>query len=117
LRDAGVRIAVVSNWDCSLPDVLAEVGLGGAVDATVVSAEVGVTKPDPGIFEIALERLRRQPGEALMVGDSLETDVAGAQAAGIPAVLLDRVGTAPPGAGVEKVESLSDVVSLVAPSG
>jgi putative hydrolase of the HAD superfamily len=87
LREAGVLIAVVSNWDCSLADVLAGVGLGAAVDTIVVSAEVGAAKPDPRIFEIALERLRRVAGEALAVGDSLETDVAGAQAAGIRAVL------------------------------
>jgi putative hydrolase of the HAD superfamily len=114
LRDVGILVAVVSNWDCSLPNVLADVGLGGAVDAVVVSAEVGVAKPDPRIFEVALERLRRDATEALAVGDSLETDVAGAHAAGVRAVLLDRTG-AIPAAGVEKVKSLSDVASLLAP--
>jgi putative hydrolase of the HAD superfamily len=118
LRGAGLRSAVVSNWDCSLPGVLAEVGLGGAVDAVVVSAEVGTAKPDPRIFRVALERLRRAADESIAVGDSLETDVAGAQAAGIRAVLLDRAGRARAPAGVERVESLSDVLSLVAqPSG
>jgi putative hydrolase of the HAD superfamily len=112
LREAGMLLAVVSNWDCSLPDVLAEVGLGGAVDAVVVSAEVGVAKPDPRIFEVALERLRRDATEALAVGDSLETDVAGARAAGVRAVLLDR-GDAMPGAGVEKVRSLSEIPGLL----
>jgi putative hydrolase of the HAD superfamily len=115
LREAGVLIAVVSNWDCSLADVLAGVGLGGAVDTIVVSAEVGVAKPDPRIFEIALERLRRVAGEALAVGDSLETDVAGAQAAGIRAVLLDRGATGPADASIEKIGSLSDILALVAP--
>jgi putative hydrolase of the HAD superfamily len=112
LREAGMLLAVVSNWDCSLPDVLAEVGLGGAVDAVVVSAEVGVVKPDPGIFEVALERLGREAAEALAVGDSLETDVAGGRAAGVRAVLLDR-GETMSEAGVEKVSSLSDLAGLV----
>jgi putative hydrolase of the HAD superfamily len=117
LREAGMRIAVVSNWDCSLSDVLAEVGLGGAADAVVVSAEVGAAKPDPRIFEVALERLRRGPEEALMVGDSLETDITGARAAGIRAVLLNRPGTARTVPGAEVIESLGELASLVAVSG
>jgi putative hydrolase of the HAD superfamily len=113
LREAGMLIAVVSNWDCSLPRVLADVGLGGGVEAVVVSAEVGVAKPDPRIFEIALEQLGRRVGEAVAVGDSPETDVAGAQAAGIRAILLDRAETAPPQSDIEKIESLSDLANLL----
>jgi phosphoserine phosphatase len=56
----------------------------------VISVEVGVGKPDPRIFEIALERLRVGAHHAVMVGDSLARDVAGAKAAGILAVWLDR---------------------------
>lgn len=118
LRAAGMRIAVVSNWDCSLPDILAGVGLAGAVDEVVVSAQAKAAKPDPRIFAIALERLRRRPAEALVVGDSLETDVAGAKAAGIRAALLDRLDVAPDGSGVERITSLSDIAGIVAlPSG
>ena len=75
LRAAGLRLAVVSNWDCSLRSVLAELGLAGAVDAIVVSAEVGALWLDAAIFLAALEQLRREPHEAVFVGDSLETDV------------------------------------------
>jgi putative hydrolase of the HAD superfamily len=117
MREAGALIAVVSNWDCSLSGVLAEVGLGGAVDAVVVSAEAGVSKPDPRIFELALERLRRNAAEALAVGDSLETDVAGAEAARIRAVLLDRAEAITAAPGVETVNSLSDVIALLVPAG
>lgn len=114
LREAGTLLAVVSNWDCSLPNVLGEVGLGGAVDAIVVSAEVGAAKPDPRMFEIALERLRRRADEALAVGDSIETDVAGAQRAGVRAILLDRAGTGPAVAGVQKIGSLSELPNMLA---
>ncbi len=112
LREAGLRLAVVSNWDCSLRLVLADVGLAGAFDAVVVSAQVGATKPDPRIFATALEQLRTDAATALFVGDSLETDVAGARAAELRAVLLDRqASAAAPDA--ERVFSLSDVLSLV----
>jgi HAD superfamily hydrolase (TIGR01549 family) len=114
LRAAGLRLAVVSNWDCSLRSVLAELGLAGAVDAIVVSAEAGALKPDAAIFLAALEQLRREPHEAVFVGDSLETDVLGARAAGLRALLLERGGAGAPGAdGVERVFSLHEVVELV----
>jgi putative hydrolase of the HAD superfamily len=111
LRAAGLRMAVVSNWDCSLPGVLAGVGLGGAVDAVVTSATVGAEKPDPAIFSAALERIGRRPEEALFVGDSLETDVLGARAAGMRATLLDR-SAASDGLPVERIFSLAELPGL-----
>ncbi len=81
---------VVSNWDQSLGSVLARVGLDALLDGVVTSAEVGAAKPDPRIFEAALELAGVSAGEALHVGDSLEEDVAGAHAAGIEVVWLNR---------------------------
>jgi putative hydrolase of the HAD superfamily len=114
LRAAGLRLAVVSNWDCSLRAVLGGLGLAAAVDAIVVSAEVGARKPDPRIFRVALEQLGCEAGDALFVGDSLETDVLGARAAGLRALLLDRTGRAPGDQGTESVLSLAELVALVA---
>ena len=90
LRRRGIRRVVVSNWDCSLGGVLAELGLD--VDAVVTSAEVGASKPDARIFAAGLQAAGCSAGEALHVGDSLDNDVAGARAAGIRAVHLDRSG-------------------------
>jgi putative hydrolase of the HAD superfamily len=81
----------------------------------VVSAEVGVQKPDPRIFGAALTALRRTAEESLFVGDSIEVDVAGARAAGLRAVLLDRAVT-PVGSASERIFSLADLVALVLPS-
>jgi putative hydrolase of the HAD superfamily len=119
LRAAGLRLAIVSNWDCSLRAVLGELGLAGAVDAIVVSAEAGAPKPEAAIFLAALRQLRRGPAVAVFVGDSLETDVLGARAAGLRALLLERNGArvAPGTDDVERVFSLHEVVELVeAPS-
>jgi len=116
LREAGLRLAVVSNWDCSLHSVLAELGLAAAVDAIVVSAQAGSVKPDPALFAAALRELRRAPGEAMFVGDSLETDVLGARSAGLHALLLDRDGgpaQIAPHEDVERVFSLHEVVERV----
>jgi putative hydrolase of the HAD superfamily len=109
LRADGARLAVVSNWDVSLHDVLERTGLRRLVDAVVISAELGVAKPDPAIFRLALERLGADADGALHVGDSLEADVAGARAAGLEAVLVVRNGAVAPD-GVRTVSSLAEIV-------
>lgn len=90
LRRGGVRLVCVSNWDCTLPGLLDELGLAELLDAVVVSALVGFRKPEPEIFICGLERAGCAPDEALHVGDDPEEDLAGARSAGIPALLLDR---------------------------
>jgi putative hydrolase of the HAD superfamily len=93
--------------------VLSELGLAAAVDAVVVSAEVGAVKPDPAIYRAALDQLRVEAPRALFVGDSLETDVDGARAAGLRALLLDRRAVAAEAGDVERVFSLTDLLELV----
>jgi len=94
LRQRGLSLVAVSNWDCSLPRVLARCGLDGMLDGTITSAEAGARKPDPAIFAPALELAGCEPGEALHVGDTAEEDVEGARAAGIRPLLIDRDGGA-----------------------
>jgi putative hydrolase of the HAD superfamily len=94
LRSLGQRLVCVSNWDFTLPDVLARCGLGGAVDGVVTSAGLGVRKPDPRIFQAALRLAGCEPEEALHIGDTPEEDVEGGRAAGIRTLLIDRDGGA-----------------------
>ena len=108
LRERGARLVVVSNWDVSLHDALAETGLERLVDGAVTSAEVGAAKPDPRIFGRALAVAGVGAADAVHVGDSVEADVAGARAAGIEPVLVVRDGSAPP-AGVRAIRSLSSL--------
>jgi putative hydrolase of the HAD superfamily len=102
LRALGLRLICVSNWDVSLPGVLARCGLAGALDGVVTSAEAGARKPDPAIFEPALRLARCAASEALYVGDTPSEDLAGARAAGIRALLIDRDG----GGDVQSLESI-----------
>ena len=74
--------------------MLARLGLAGSFEAVVTAAAVGVAKPDPRPFEVALERLGIEPALCVHVGDDPLTDVAGAEAAGMPALLVDRSGRA-----------------------
>jgi putative hydrolase of the HAD superfamily len=92
LRDRGLRLVAVSNWDCALPRVLERCGLGELLDGTVTSAETGSRKPDPLIFERALELAGCEAAEVIHVGDTAEEDVVGARAAGIRPLLIDRDG-------------------------
>ena len=92
LRSRGMQLVCVSNWDVSLPEVLERCGLGEAFDATVTSAGVGSRKPDPAIFAEALALAGCSADEAVHVGDTVEEDIAGAGAAGIRALHLDREG-------------------------
>ena len=111
------RLALVSN---GAPDVQREKLAGTTLEryfgAIVISCEVGFGKPDPRIFEIALERIGAEAHEAVMVGDSLARDVAGAHAAGIRAIWIDRhlwageEGPAPDA----RIESLSELPAALA---
>lgn len=92
LRARGLKLVCVSNWDVSLGEVLDRCGLGDALDGVVSSAEAGALKPDPAIFLRGLELAGCPPERALHVGDTVEEDVAGARAAGIPVLHLDRGG-------------------------
>lgn len=92
LRGRGLQLVCVSNWDCSLAEVLGRCGLDGLVDAVVTSAGAGARKPDPAIFAPALKQAGCEPGEAVHVGDTAEEDLDAAAAAGIPALLIDRDG-------------------------
>jgi putative hydrolase of the HAD superfamily len=96
LRAQGRRLVVVSNWDVSLPAVLAATGVASAVDGVLSSARVGAAKPDPAIFHAALALAGVAAEQAVHVGDSPLQDVEGAKAAGVAAVLLRRADT--PGA-------------------
>jgi putative hydrolase of the HAD superfamily len=89
LRAAGCRLAVVSNSEGTVEAMLENAGLRPLFDTVVDSAVVGVVKPDPRIFLLALERLSIAPERAVMVGDSPSADVAGARAVGARAALLD----------------------------
>jgi FMN phosphatase YigB (HAD superfamily) len=80
----------VSNWDIGLPAVLGRIGLGGYLDGSVSSGEVGRPKPARGIFRAALAVAGTSPAQAVHVGDSVEEDVRGALGAGITPVLLRR---------------------------
>jgi putative hydrolase of the HAD superfamily len=109
LRATGLRLVVVSNWDVSLHEALAQTGLAPLLDGAISSAEAGAAKPAPAIFARALALAGDiAPAAAVHVGDDLAADVDGARAAGIAPLLVVRGGAARP----EGVTTLSDLQAL-----
>ena len=84
-------IGIVTNGPTEVQHAKLELlGIDRLVDFVLVSEEFGVAKPDPQIFREALRLAGVRPGEAVFVGDSAEFDMAGAQAAGMPTIWVNR---------------------------
>jgi putative hydrolase of the HAD superfamily len=119
LKEHGYALGVISNFDYRVYGILNGLGLGDYFDSITISSEAGWAKPAPEIFAAALGRHTVRPAEALHVGDSEQMDVAGAQAAGIAAVLIDRkaperCSVAGRSARVTSLSGVIDVADLVA---
>jgi HAD superfamily hydrolase (TIGR01549 family) len=106
-------VGVVSDWGSALHDIFTGLELDRYVDFVLASAAVGLAKPDPAFFRVALDRAAAAPHEAIMVGDSYRADVVGARAAGIDAVLLDRDGEATDVDDVPVIRSLAELPPLL----
>jgi len=104
----GYLLGVISNSTGTLEDQLVRLGLARYFRVILDSAIVGIQKPHPGIFRLALERTAVEGSEAVFVGDTYATDVGGAQLAGLTGVLMDSVG-AYPEAECPKISSLPEL--------
>jgi putative hydrolase of the HAD superfamily len=110
------RVAIVTNNLLEeQQDKLQYCALAPFVDALIASEDIGVSKPDPRIFQIALERVDATADEAVMVGDSWANDIVGAARAGIRAVWFnpDRKPVPAEPAGVAVIESLAPVADVL----
>ncbi|MGZ8610891.1 MAG: HAD family hydrolase, partial [Actinomycetota bacterium] len=95
LRDAGLTLGVVSNFEEWLERLLERLGVGSYFDVRVISGVEGLEKPDPRIFQLAMERAGVAAADSVYVGDNPEFDVEPALALGMYPVLIDRRGRYP----------------------
>jgi putative hydrolase of the HAD superfamily len=93
LRAHGLKIGLLSNSSRDLAEFVGHHGI--PADAVLTSHAHGKTKPHDSIFRAILDLLAVEPGSAVMIGDTLEEDIEGARAVGMPALLLDREGRYP----------------------
>jgi putative hydrolase of the HAD superfamily len=113
LRATGHQVALVSNFDRWLREIIAAHDLTRRFDEIVISSEVGFEKPDPEIFALARHRLGRPAAQCVFIGDSLVVDVDGARQAGMHPLLIDRHGRFPDHPG-PRIVSLEDLPGLLA---
>ncbi len=113
LRQAGVTLVLVSNWESWLEPLLHHRRIHHYFDVLAISGQVGAEKPDAAIFHTALEQSGVTAAEAVHVGDSIASDVEGAQAVGIRPVLLDRSGALTPPSGVPVLRTLNELPALL----
>lgn len=121
LREAGIRLAIISNWLWEAPELFHDVGLARHFEQLIISARIGYDKPHPEIFRHALELMDVSPERAIHVGDSYQADVLGARASGIVPVLIDRsvsdfarfTTAVPPGDDVPVIADLYGLLDLM----
>jgi len=92
VKAAGLVVGVVSNSNGNAHALLKQAGIGADLDFVIDSGVVGVEKPDPRIFELALRQAGVAAHEAAYVGDLYSIDVLGSRAAGLHPILLDPRG-------------------------
>jgi len=119
LKEQGIRMGIVTNnLVREQLEKLEQLKLSHYFEMLAISEEVGVAKPDPVIFDVALSRMGLDACDVVMIGNSLESDVAGAIAAGIDVVWLDRLSegaaAAPPEVKAVVSTDLSDTPTVLA---
>ena len=108
------RIGVITNNSTAEQvEKLAFLGMTDLVEVLITSEEVGVPKPDPRIFQVALARLRARPDETVLVGDNWHADVLGARAAGIRPLWLNRFAQPRPLAHIDEITGLEPLAEVL----
>jgi len=112
LKTAGMRLALVSNWDSRLAKICFDMGLWRYLDSVLSSASIGLVKPDPRIFHVACDRLKVKPENVIHVGDLYYADILGAESAGIFPVMIDRSGLCKT-SGIPVIHDLYELLELL----
>ena len=117
LKEAGYILAVISNRDKPFLDVLKEHGIAEFFDFSLAGGEINAFKPEPGIFEHALQRVSvsLSPREAIYVGDNYYADVVGARRASLQPVLYDPIGIFPEPdcATIKSFDELNSLIKVI----
>ena len=116
LKRQSIGLGIISNWDCTARDILATARLSDYFDHLIISCEVGCSKPDQAIFNLAMERAGVQARDCIYIGDNYYDDAVGSQKVGMPALIINRFGNL----GVEEIDdcpiinAISDIFKYLA---
>lgn len=112
LTEAGYRIGLISNFEGWLDEMLVELEIGDVFETKIISGLVGIEKPDPEIYRLALKEAAVDPSAAVHVGDSPGLDVEPASSVGIHPILIDRFDRYSDHDGT-RIKSLNDLTEVV----
>ena len=112
LEVAGYRLGLISNFDSWLEKMLIEMEVGHIFNPSIISGLVGVEKPDPEIYRIAIARAGVAPDRCVHVGDSPRTDMEPAEEVGITPILIDRAGRYPESR-YARIQELTELFPLI----
>jgi len=112
LKEAGYILGIISNRDKPYQDELQEHGIDEFFDFALAAGEVNIFKPEPGVFEYALQLVKLSPKEAIYVGDNYYADVVGARRAGLRPILYDPIGIFPD-PDCETIKSFDELNSII----
>ncbi len=113
IKRRGLVLGLISNTDRDVAPICRDLGVAASFDFILSSCTVGYEKPDPRIFQRALELAGVAPREAIHVGDQYKSDVIGARAASIEPLLLDRYDVLSHLDGCVRIRSLSEIASFL----
>ena len=113
LRERDLIVAVISNMNQTGELLCEDMNLTGYVDFAVTSGETGFEKPDSRIFQMALSKAGVLAGEAVFIGDQLDSDIRGAQNAGMHPILMDRYGGHPDYETYPRAVDMDTAVALI----
>jgi len=115
LKQQNFIVGLLSNFDKDMKPIFRELSLEPYLDFAVTSKEVGADKPNPLIFQTALQRAGVDASEAIHVGDQYKIDVVGARGVGITPILIDRYNFRPEINDCPRIRSLSELSDYLKP--
>jgi putative hydrolase of the HAD superfamily len=113
IKQRGLVTGLISNIEKNMNETIEKLGIASKLDIIVTSLDAGAAKPQPEIFRYALKKVRVQPSESIYVGDQYQVDMAGAKAAGMQGILLDRVGYYRQKLDCPKIKSLKEIIDYI----
>ena len=113
LKAQGISLGIISNWDSSLDSIIEGLGVSSYFKVIISSAVVGLYKPQPEIFELAIRELGAIAHETLFVGDHVDADIRGAARAGITPILIDRENRFEDSEEYIRVQNLKDILKYL----
>jgi len=113
LKGRGLILGIISNVVQDMESTYTELGLQPYLDFKVTSAEVGCDKPNPAIFQAALNKAQVQPEEVIYIGDQYDLDIVGSRGIGMKALLIDRNNYFPDVTDCPRLHSLTEITEYI----